>query len=237
MKYITPAIVKAGWDTHTQFLTTFKQIIGRETRINEEYDKHYFTIIDFRNATDLFADKDFDGDPIRIKPVSEDDDLSTIIDDELNDDEPIIDEESGEEIEIVPPTIRGPDTIIDFVPRQKVFVNGIDVSILISREMSFDKDGKLITRKLTDYTKEIVTEHFATLQRLSKQMERCGKKESIVKELEAAGIPVDDLINSVDKKLDLFDLICHVAYDQPPLTRRERANDVKKTKLLHQIRR
>ena len=68
-------------------------------------------------------------------------------------------------------------------------------------------------------------------------MERCGKKESIVKELEAAGIPVDDLINSVDKKLDLFDLICHVAYDQPPLTRRERANDVKKTKLLHQIRR
>lgn len=81
-KYITPAIVKAGWDTHTQFLTTFKQIIGRGTRINEEYDKHYFTIIDFRNATDLFADKDFDGDPIRIKPVSEDDDLSTIIDDE-----------------------------------------------------------------------------------------------------------------------------------------------------------
>ncbi len=209
-------------------MTNFKQIIGRGTRINEEYDKHYFTILDFRNATDLFADKDFDGDPIRVKPVSESDDLSTILDEEETDETPIIDEISEEEITFEKPEIRNPFSTIDFVPRQKVFVNGIDVSVLISRELSFDKDGKLITRKLTDYTKEIVTEQFATLDDFLNKWNEYDKKESIIEELEKQGVPVFDLVNSVDKKLDLFDLICHVAFDQPPLTRNERANNVRK---------
>src|SRR6185295_6252846 len=96
------------------------------------------------------------------------------------------------------------------------------------RELSFDKNGKLITRKLTDYTKEIVTERFATLDEFLNKWNESDKKESIISELEQQGVPVDDLVNSVDKKLDLFDLICHVAFDQPPLTRRERANNVRK---------
>ncbi len=215
-------------DKNINSMTTFKQIIGRGTRINEAYNKHYFTILDFRNATDLFADKDFDGDPIRVKPVNETDDLSTILDDEEADETPIIDEVSDEEITFEKPEIRNPFSTADFVPRQKVIVNGVDVSVLVSRELSFDKDGKLITRKLTDYTKEIVTEQFSTLNDFLNKWNESDKKETIIKELEEKGVPVDDLINSVDKKLDLFDLICHVAFDQKPLTRNERVNNVRK---------
>jgi type I restriction enzyme, R subunit len=215
-------------DKNINSMTTFKQIIGRGTRINEAYNKHFFTILDFRNSTDHFADKDFDGDPIRVKPVNETDDLSTILDEEEADETPIIDEETGEEITIEKPEIRNPFSTANFVPRQKVFVNGVDVSVLVSRELNFGKDGKLITRKLTDYTKEIVTEQFATLNDFLNKWNESDKKESIIEELEKQGVPVDDLINSVDKKLDLFDLICHVAFDQPPLTRSERADNVRK---------
>lgn len=215
-------------DSNINSMTKFKQIIGRGTRINADYNKYYFTILDFRNATDLFADPDFDGDPIRLKPVTEDADLGTILDEEENDDSPIVDEETGEEITIQPPIIRNPFTVATHTPREKVFVNGVDVSVLVSRELSFDKDGKLITRKLTDYTKEIISEQYATLNEFLNKWNEAEKKETIIKELEEKGVLVDELQNSVDKKLDLFDLICHVAFDQPPLTRRERADNVKK---------
>lgn len=215
-------------DTNINSMTKFKQIIGRGTRINEAYGKHYFTILDFRNATDLFADKDFDGDPIRVKPVSEDEDLSAILDEEASDQTPIIDEVSAEEITFEKPEIRNPFSIADFVPQRKIVVNGVDVSVLVSRELYFDKDGKLITRKLTDYTRDIVTERFATLDEFLNKWNESDKKESLIFELEKQGVPVADLVNSVDKKLDLFDLICHVAFDQPPLTRSERANNVRK---------
>lgn len=215
-------------DKNINSMTTFKQIIGRGTRINQEYNKHFFTILDFRNATDLFADPEFDGDPLRVKPVSEDEDLTTILDDEESDETPMIDEVSDEEITFEKPEIRNPFSTADFVPNRKVIVNGVDVSVLVSRELSFDKDGKLITRKLTDYTKEIVTEQFATLDEFLNKWNEYEKKETLIEELEKHGVPVFDLVNSVNKKLDLFDLICHVAFDQPPLTRRERADNVKK---------
>lgn len=215
-------------DKEIRSMTSFKQIIGRGTRINEEYEKNSFTILDFRNATDLFADPDFDGDPIRIKPVGEDDDLSTLIDEEENSDEEVIDPETGEDVEIVPPEIRNPESPGFNVPREKVYVNGIDVTILISRDLAFGKDGKPITQKLTDYTKEIVTDKYATLSDFLNKWNESEKKEVLIHELAEQGVPVDELMSAVDKKLDLFDLICHVAYDQPPLTRRERANNVKK---------
>lgn len=215
-------------DKNINSMTTFKQIIGRGTRINEEYNKYFFTILDFRNSTDHFADKEFDGDPIRVKPVTEEDDLSTILDEEETDETPIIDEETGEEITIEKPKIRTPEGTDEPQPQRKVFVNGVDVSVLVSRELSFDKDGKLITRKLTDHTKEIVTEQFATLDDFLNKWNEYEKKETLIEELEKHGVPVEHLINSVDKKLDLFDLICHVAFDQPPLTRKERAENVKK---------
>ena len=218
-------------DAEIKSMTKFKQIVGRGTRINEEFGKMYFTILDFRNVTDLFADKDFDGDPIRVKPVSEDTDLTDIVNEEEKDESPIIDEESGEEIDITP-DIRYPEpqTPTDKVnePRQKVYVNGVDVSILISREMYFDNSGKPITTSLKDHTKEIIKGQFASLDEFLRKWNNTEKKEAIIKELEEQGVLVDALRDAVNREVDLFDLICHVAFDQPPLTRKERVNNVKK---------
>lgn len=218
-------------DSEIKSMTKFKQIVGRGTRINEEFGKLYFTILDFRNVTDLFADPDFDGDPIRVKPVSEDTDLSTIVDDEENDTSPIIDDTSGEKIAIEP-KIRYPEpqTATDKVnvPRQKVYVNGVDVSVLISREMYFDNNGKPITTSLKDHTKELIKGQYASLDDFLNKWNSTDKKEIIIKELEQQGVLVDALRDAVNREVDLFDLICHVAFDQPPLTRKERANNVKK---------
>lgn len=217
-------------DTNISSMTKFKQIIGRGTRINEEHGKLYFTILDFRNATDLFADKDFDGDPIRVKPVSQDTDLGNIIDEEEQDITPIIDEISGDEIEIERLKIR--DLVAEpnggYKKREKIYVNGVDVSILISREMYFDQHGKPITVSLKDHTKEIIKQKYASLNDFLTQWNSTDRKEAIIAELQDQGVMVEALYEAVNKEVDLFDLICHVAYDQPPLTRKERANSVKK---------
>jgi type I restriction enzyme R subunit len=219
-------------DSEIKSMTKFKQIIGRGTRINEEFGKLYFTILDFRNVTDLFADKDFDGDPIRIKPVSQEEDLSNIVTEEENDETTVIDELTGEEIEFEKPEIRKPDDIggkeVVKEPRLKTYVNGVDVSILASRELYFDQHGKPITTSLKDHTKEIIKGRFASLDDFLNKWKDTERKEAVISELIEQGVMVEALYEAVDKQVDLFDLICHVAYDQPPLTRKERANNVKK---------
>jgi type I restriction enzyme R subunit len=218
-------------DSNINSMTKFKQIIGRGTRINEEYGKLYFTILDFRNATDLFADKDFDGDPIRIKPVTEETDLGGIIDEEEKMG-PIINTETGEEVVLAEkdtPYLK-PDfgTSANRETREKVYVNGVDVSVLISRELFFDQHGKPITTSLKDHTKNIINGQFASLDEFLNKWNSTDRKEAIIAELEEQGVMVDALYDAVNKEVDLFDLICHVAFDQPPLTRQERANNVKK---------
>lgn len=217
-------------DANINSMTKFKQIIGRGTRINEEFGKMYFTILDFRNATDLFADKDFDGDPIRIKVVTEETDLGHIVDDEEKDTSPIIDEISGDEIVVEPPVIRNllREPKVEYQKKEKIYVNGVDVSVLVSREMYFDQHGKPITVSLKDHTKEIITNSYASLDDFLKKWNSTNRKEAIIAELQEQGILVEALYDAVNKQVDLFDLICHVAYDQPPLTRKERANNVKK---------
>ena len=218
-------------DANINSMTKFKQIIGRGTRINEEYGKLYFTILDFRNATDLFADKDFDGDPIRVKPVSQEEDLSLVVIEEEENTVTVLDEASGEEIVFENPKIRYPNPENQSLvnePREKVYVNGIDVSVLVSREMYFDQHGKPITTSLKDHTKEIIKEKFASLDDFLNKWNTTDRKEAIIQELKEQGIMIDALYDAVDKQVDLFDLICHIAFDQPPLTRKERANNVKK---------
>ena len=219
-------------DSEIKSMTKFKQIIGRGTRINEEFDKLFFTILDFRNVTDLFADKDFDGDPIRIKPVKQDDDLSTVISEEEKDIGPIIDDGTGEEIFVTPPSIRQPEEYPPGVKepekRKKVYVNGIDVTVLLVRELYYDNQGNLITENLKDYTKKIINKQYSSLNDFLNKWQGSEQKQVIVDELKEQGVLVEALVGAVDKPLDLFDLICHVAYDQPPLTRAERANNVKK---------
>jgi len=223
-------------DTEIGSMTKFKQIIGRGTRIDEEHGKLYFTILDFRNATDLFADPAFDGDPIRVKPLSQEEDLNDIIDEEQLDDTPIIDVISGEVLDDKlidanpPPQFESP--AIDINPErtrlEKVVVDGIDVSILITRELHFNKEGKPITVNLKDYSKEILLNKFHSLEEFLTTWNAADKKEALIDELEIQGVPIDALLNAVNRDCDLFDIICHVAFDQKPLSRKERANNVKK---------
>lgn len=215
-------------DSEIKSMTKFKQIIGRGTRINEDFDKLYFTILDFRNVTDLFADKEFDGDPIRIKPIDEDTDLGEVIPEEEKDNAPIIEPETGEEIVVIPPKTQIITPKKTSIPREKVYVNGVDVSVLISREMYFDNQGKPITVSLKDYTRDIIKGQYASLEDFLSKWNNAERKEIIIKELQEEGVLVEVLRNAVNREVDLFDLICHVAYDQPPLTRKERANNVKK---------
>ncbi|WP_281227921.1 EcoAI/FtnUII family type I restriction enzme subunit R [Flavobacterium aquiphilum] len=217
-------------DANINSMTKFKQIVGRGTRINEEFDKLYFTILDFRNATDNFADPAFDGDPLRVKPITEETDLTTIIDEEEEENTPIIDDVTGEEIIIAKPKIRNPvnEPSTEYVKRPKQYINGVNVSVLVSRELFFDSNGKPITISLKDHTKEIIKGKYASLEDFLVTWNQADRKEAIIKELQEQGIMVEALYDAVDKQVDLFDLICHVAYDQPPLTRKERADNVKK---------
>ncbi len=218
-------------DSNIQSMTEFKQIIGRGTRIREDFGKLYFTILDFRNVTDLFADPDFDGPPIRVKEATEDTDLSKIEEEEQEFTDPVIDPVSGEELQLKKPTVRYPENNARSSVsegREKIYVNGVDVSVLVSREMYFDNNGRPITVSLKDHTKEIIKNHFATLNDFINKWNDGEKKAAIIKELQEQGIMVDALTDAVNKEADLFDIICHVAYDQPPLTRKERANNVKK---------
>ena len=217
-------------DANINSMTKFKQIVGRGTRINEEFDKLYFTILDFRNATDNFADPAFDGDPLRVKPITEETDLTTIIDEEYEEETPIIDVATGEEIVIEKPEIRTPvnEPNPEYKKRPKQYINGVDVSVLISRELFFDSNGKPITISLQDHTKGIINGKYASLDDFLITWNKADKKEAIIKELQEQGVMVEALYAAVDKPVDLFDLICHVAYDQPPLSRKDRAENVKK---------
>jgi type I restriction enzyme R subunit len=220
-------------DSNIQSMTEFKQIIGRGTRINEEYGKRYFTILDFRNVTDLFADPDFDGDPVKIKVTTDDDDLTDVETEEEQSDEVVVDEETGEEITITgdpePPWTEPPgEGGGGEGPREKVVVNGVDVTALVSRDMYFDQDGRPITVSLKDYTREQILGKFASLDDFLKRWNEAERKEAIILELDEHGVLVDDLRKAVNREMDIFDIICHVAFDQPPLTRKERAASVKK---------
>jgi len=220
-------------DAEIGSMTKFKQIIGRGTRIDEEHGKLYFTIMDFRNATDKFADKDFDGDPIRVKPLPQSADLGNIIDEEEEDPTLVIDELSGENITDQltpkePTTLREPGEDYKKTKREKIVINGVDVSVLISRELHFNKDGKPITVNLQDYSKEMLQNKFHSLEEFLNVWNAADKKEALINELAEQGVPVEALLDAVNRDCDLFDIICHVAFEQQPLTRKERANNVKK---------
>ncbi|MDH4262207.1 MAG: DEAD/DEAH box helicase family protein [Spirochaetia bacterium] len=221
-------------DSNIASMTEFKQIIGRGTRINEEFGKQFFTIMDFRNVTDLFADPDFDGDPVMIKEISIEDDLT---DEHIHpeEDEIIIDPETGEEVNFgesekadlgIPTIIGGGE--IESGPKGKVYVAGIDVSILNERVQHLDENGKLITESLREYTKKGILREYRSLEDFLSKWNQAEKKQSVIHELEAHGVILENLKDEVKKDLDIFDLICHVAWDMPALTRRERADQVMK---------
>ena len=217
-------------DREVGSMTEFKQIVGRGTRVHEDTNKYYFTLIDFRKATNHFADPDFDGEPVQIYEPGEDDPV-TPPDDVLppDDGEDPIPPEPGDEEEVVvypePPDI----TICGVAERPaKYYIRGKEVSVLAERVEYLDENGKLVTESLRDYSKKELKKRFASLDDFLKRWKGAARKQAIIEELESEGLLLDPLADEVGKDLDPFDLICHVAFDQPPLTRRERADNVRK---------
>jgi type I restriction enzyme R subunit len=217
-------------DSNIGSMTEFKQIIGRGTRINEDFGKYYFTIMDFRNVTALFADKDFDGDPVRVKEASESEDISDT--DNETDDSPITDDLTGGVIDFPKP--EKPDVSIveegpgEYSPRRKVTVNGVEVTVIKERVQYLGDDGKIITESLRDYTRKNVLSAYSSLDAFLNSWKHADKKRAIVDELEQRGVIFAALKEEIGSAFDPFDLICHVAYEQKPLTRKERAEQVKK---------
>lgn len=213
-------------------MTEFKQIVGRGTRVHEDSKKYYFTLVDFRKATNHFADPEFDGEPVQIyepgegDPETPPDDVPPLNDD---DDEDPIPPEPGEDETIVdgePPDITLPPDGGD-VPR-KFYVHGKRVSVLTERIEYLDEDGKLVTESLRDYSRKAIRKQYASLEQFLRRWSTAERKEVIMEELAEEGLLLGPLQEEVGKDLDPFDLICHIAFDQPPLTRRERANNVRK---------
>jgi type I restriction enzyme R subunit len=210
-------------------MTEFKQIVGRGTRVHEDTKKFYFTLIDFRGATSHFADPGFDGPPIVVYEPGEDDPIAPPEDVPPPGDEedPIPPEPGGDEVIIdgEPPNI---DLAPGGVPRRKVYVDGVGVTIIAERVEYLDEDGKLITETLRDFTKKALKNRFASLDDFLRRWKSADRKQIIIDELANEGLSLDPLAEEVGKDLDPFDLICHVAFDQPALTRRERADNVRK---------
>jgi type I restriction enzyme R subunit len=205
-------------DNNINSMTEFKQIIGRGTRLNPEYGKEFFTIMDFRDASRLFADPDFDGEPISITSLDEDGNPTGEPEPEpIPPDDPSGDggENDGDDV--------GP------TPRIKYRVNDVEVTILNERVQYYDKDGKLITESVTDYSKRNILGEFATLDDFLKAWSATERKQAIIDELKERGVLLDALRESAgNRDVDDFDLICHVAFDKKPLTKSERADGVRK---------
>lgn len=196
-------------DQRIQSMTKFKQIIGRGTRIDEDYGKMFFIIIDFKKATQLFADPDFDGDPVQIyEPKPSDPIVPPVTEDELQ-----ADELNGE--------------TMPQAQRNRFVINTDAVSVAVIREQYYGKDGKLITESIKDYTRQTVCQEYTALDTFLKKWNTAEQKQAIIQELQEQGVVLEALEQEVGREFDPFDLICHVAFDRPPLTRRERANNVR----------
>ncbi|KPZ15158.1 Type I restriction-modification system, R subunit [Pseudomonas syringae pv. viburni] len=212
-------------DQHIKSMTEFKQIIGRGTRINEDFGKYWFTIMDFKKATELFADPDFDGEPVVIYNP-EGDDSPVPPDSPLEGEDGIVD--GGDWL---PEEESEGDTSSD-KKRIKYVIDNLPVYVIAERVQYYGPDGRLVTESLHDYTRACVQKQFASLDDFLRRWSDSEQKKVIIEEMAVQGVMWEALAEEVEKKqgqtLDPFDLICHVAFDQPALTRRERAEQVKK---------
>jgi type I restriction enzyme, R subunit len=206
-------------------MTEFKQIIGRGTRIRENDGKVFFTVMDFRKATNHFADPDFDGDPVQIYNPEIDDPITPP--DVTGED---IEAQGLDPEEFANQLSSTPDISMDTDETEikKYYVNNVKVSVASERVQYYGKDGKLITESLKQYSKDNILREYTTLNGFKEKWNNTSKKEELISELAENGILIEALREEVGYDIDAFDLICHIAFDQPPLTRKERADNVKK---------
>ena len=197
-------------------MTEFKQIIGRGTRLHEKEGKTHFVVMDFRNVSRLFADPDWDG------PIEMNEDF----DSEKENDKPVPKKGSGTSDPPTPPDPKKPKPIVD--------KDGCRVEIIYKTVSIYDAGGKLLRQEsIIDYTKENIRGSYASLDNFIRQWSAEEKKEKIRELLLEHGIDLEAL--KADQNMtdvDDFDFICHVAFDKKPLTRRERAENVKKRDFL-----
>lgn len=199
-------------DKRINSMTEFKQIIGRGTRINEEYGKLYFTIMDFKRATALFADPAFDGEPVQIYEPGPDD-------------PPLPPEEVPYAMEEQPPALTTGEPPAD---RAVTYVvDDVEVRVATERVQYLDGNGRLITESLKDYSRKTVNQAYATLDDFLSAWNAAERKQAVVEELVARGVFFDELAEQIGPDYDAFDLVCHVAFDRPPRTRRERVAQVR----------
>jgi type I restriction enzyme R subunit len=207
-------------DQRIQSMTEFKQIIGRGTRLRPDFGKYFFTIIDFKKATELFSDPDWDGPAISILDIDKTGKTTVCP----------VDPQSGNEDSDIETVIFGGAGQVDPGPEstKRFIVSGVQFKIIAERVQYYDKDGKLITESLKDFTRKAVGQEFKSLDQFRKRWNGAERKQVILEELLEKGVILEALEGAVGRDLDPFDLICHIAFDQPPLTRRERADGVKK---------
>ena len=216
-------------DREVGSMTEFKQIVGRGTRVHEDTNKLYFTLIDFRGASNHFADPDFDGEPVQIYNPGPDD--------------PILPPDPGDEPDRKDEIDADPDDGNTDDPKadpvviaddkkgggtRKIYVDGVCATIVAERIEYLDENGRLVTETLRDFTKKALKKRFTSLDEFLRRWKSADRKRAIIEELEAEGLPLDPIAEELGKDLDPFDLICHVAFDRKPLTRRERAESVRK---------
>ena len=211
-------------DQTIKSMTLFKQIIGRGTRLREDLGKTWFTILDFKRATELFADKDFDGEPVQVyepqpgDPVQPPEPPAAPL-------HPADDPSALAPTDPLGPLVTGPGG-----DEPKKYIVGGQVTVAVARErvQYLNAQGRLVTESLRDYTRINLLKKYDSLDRFLQTWQQADRKAALLQELEGQGVLLDALADEVGKDLDPFDLLLHVAYDQPPLTRRERAQRVKK---------
>jgi len=222
-------------DQRIQSMTEFKQIIGRGTRINEDYNKFYFTIIDFKKATELFADPDFDGDPVQIfepkegegpVPPEAQENTESTENSENTDNQ----EDEGGVYPSIPEGSGGSEVNEGEGNRiRRYVVSNVEVKVAAERVQYFDADGRLITESLKDYTRNAMSGEFSSLDAFLKHWNSAEKKQTVLEELAEQGVFFEALAEEIGKEMDPFDLVCHVVWDQPALTRKDRAEQVRKS--------
>lgn len=217
-------------DSNISSMTEFKQIIGRGTRLLPDYGKLYFTILDFRNASRLFADPDFDGPAEVVIDISSDD---PVVEPETPDDPSNPADPDSTPIPPIEPT-KPPFIDPDPDKPQKYYVSGVPVDVVAEYVQYLDANGKLITESLIDYTKKNILNQYARLDLFLSKWKEAQRKQAIIDEMEEEGVLLDAVREETGQKdIDDFDLILHLAYDKAPLTRLERANNVKKRNYLY----
>ena len=217
-------------DREVGSMTEFKQIVGRGTRVHEDTKKLFFTLMDFRGASSHFADPEFDGEPVQIYQAALDDSVTppdetqsdNAGDGHENTNEP------GDETILIDPKNQNLGNGSSLSPRPKVYVDGIGADIVAERVEYLDANGRLVTESLRDYTRKAMRKRFTSLDDFLRRWSETERKHALIEQMAEEGLPLDVISKELGLDLDPFDLICHVAFDAKPLTRQDRANNVRK---------